>query len=822
MVLLGCFFTDLSWFIDRCIMEFMETPTPTIADLLAEVAALRAQNQDLAQQLADLRSVTPDRPIGGALVDRLPHLVYVYDLLEDRNIYVNHQIGAALGYTAAQIQAFGSRLLIDLIHPDDLPTMLASRQRLATLGDDEPVETVFRMRHAAGGWRHLADRATIFQRTPDGRPSHTVGVAVDITRQWQVEEALRESQIVIQGLIDHSPSGIFVKDLSGRMLVVNAALAESLGMDRATMIGRHQAELFTPQSVAQWQAEDALITATGRTLTFEEVIERADQPSRRFLISKFPLMHADGTIFAIGGISTDITVRRQMEQALEERERTARALLNAPTDEIVLITPQGIISDANLAFAFANATTREALIGCPLEEVCDLECVAWLPDLLTCLTDQRTPIRFESRRADRYFDHLLAPILDTHGELASVAIFTRDITALKRGAIERLHMERRLLETQRMESIGVLAGGIAHDFNNLLTSVLGHAELLLLDLPTGSPEYAGAEAIITAVRRAADLTGQLLAYAGKGRFVVEPVQLDDLVGDTIELLRAAVPRQITLSHTIGGAVPAIEADPTQVRQVLLSLVRNAGEAIGDAAGAIDVKIHSVALTRAELDELVFGAGLPPGTYVELAVHDTSPGMDAGTLARIFDPFFTTRFTGRGLGLPAAQGIVRSHRGALRVQSAPGAGTRVQIWWPAMTVRMRAEPESPSVPPARPARGVALVVDDEPGVLQVLARLLRTLGFQVESAGSGPEVLDLLEREDLNPVVALVDLTMPQMDGVAVAKALRQERPATQVVLMSGYSAAEIAESCAGLSIAGFLQKPFQLAALRSTLSQILG
>jgi two-component system, cell cycle sensor histidine kinase and response regulator CckA len=338
--------------------------------------------------------------------------------------------------------------------------------------------------------------------------------------------------------------------------------------------------------------EDALIKATRETLTFEDV-DRVDQPTRRFLISKFPLMHPDGTIFAIGGISTEITARQAMERALEERERTARALLNAPTDEIVLITPAGIISDANLAFAFAHSTTREAVIGHPLTEICHLECASQLPDLLIRLAAQRTPIRFESHHADRYLDHLLAPIFDSYGRLASVAIFTRDITALKRGEIERLHIERRLLETQRMESIGVLAGGVAHDFNNLLTGMLGHAELLLLDLVPGSPAYSSAEAIIAATRRAADLTGQLLAYAGKGRFVIEPVQLDDLISGTIDLLRATLPRQIILSHTIGGTVPAIEADPTQIRQVLLSLVRNAGEAIGDTAGEVALKIRSV-------------------------------------------------------------------------------------------------------------------------------------------------------------------------------------------------------------------------------------
>lgn len=802
-------------------MEAMETNPSTLADLLAENATLRAQNEGLARQLADAQGHAGDPPLGLRLTDYLPTLVYVYDLIAERNVYVNRQIGAMLGYDPAQIQGFGSRLLIDLIHPDDRPVMAASRRQLLTLADDAPVEVLFRVRHADGSWRWLTDRATILQRTPDGQPSHTIGVIADITRQREIEEALRDSQIVLQGLIDHSPNGIFVKDLSGRILVANAALAESLCVDLATMIGRSQAEIFTPEAVAQWQAEDALIMATGETLTLEDV-NRIDRPARRFLISKFPLMHPDGTIFAIGGISTEITARREMERALEERERTARALLNAPADEIVLIAPDGTISDANFAFAHAHATTREALIGRPLVEVCHLECVAQLPDFIERLSAQRAPIRFESRHNDRYLDHLLAPILDATGQLTSVAIFTRDITALKRNEIERLQMERRLLETQRMESIGVLAGGIAHDFNNLLTGMLGNAELLLLDLPSGSPEYHSAEAISAAARRAADLTGQLLAYAGKGRYVFEPTRLDELVSAMIDLLRASVSRQITLSHTVGEEVPTIEADPAQIRQVLLSLVRNAGEAIGDAAGAIDLSVHSVSLSRADLDALALGAGLAPGRYVELAVHDTGPGMDDDTLARIFDPFFTTRFTGRGLGLPAAHGIVRSHRGALRVRSAPGEGTTIQIWWPALPAGASTPAEPPRVAASISARGMALVVDDEPAVLQVLARLLKALGFHVESAGSGPEALSRLKQMGLEPTVALVDLTMPHMDGVAVAKAIRKEHPTAQVVLMSGYSAAEIAESHESLGVAGFLQKPFQIATLRSTLSQILG
>jgi signal transduction histidine kinase len=268
----------------------------------------------------------------------------------------------------------------------------------------------------------------------------------------------------------------------------------------------------------------------------------------------------------------------------------------------------------------------------------------------------------------------------------AAALVAVDITERRRIEDERLAFERRLLEAQRLESLGVLAGGVAHDFNNILTAILGHAELARLDLPAGSETAVSLDAITLGARRAADLTAQMLAYAGRGRFVIEPVQLNQVAEELRELTRATLPRGLSVRYTLADGLPSILADPTQVRQVLLNLLTNAAEATG-AGGAISVVTGAARLAAADLQGAAFSAARPgPCCYFQVA--DSGPGMDAETLARIFEPFFSTKFTGRGLGLAAVQGIMRAHSGALFVRSAPGAGATFCACFPVATADTR--------------------------------------------------------------------------------------------------------------------------------------
>jgi len=385
-------------------------------------------------------------------------------------------------------------------------------------------------------------------------------------------------------------------------------------------------------------------------------------------------------------------------------------------------------------------------------------------------------------------------------------------------ATERAH--RTLLELQKLESLSVLAGGIAHDFNNLLGVVLGHAELALLDLPTSDRARPSVEQIREAGVRAAELTAQMLAYSGRGRLVVGPLDLAALIREMDLLLHASVPKDVALHYALDAGLPLVEADAAQLRQAVVNLVLNAAEALGEQGGQISVRLSRRHVERADLVACYLSPELPPGDYLAFAVADTGGGMDEATRLRIFEPFFTTKFTGRGLGLAAVFGIVRAHQGAIHVTSAPQQGTIITLLLPALThtVSIPARPAAPQRAQPATARTV-LVIDDEAGVRQVATRMLERLGYRVVAAASGQEGLDRLAAQpEINCV--LLDLTMPGLSGEETLHRIRERRPGLSVIIASGYSAQEVRERLGELPVLAVLQKPFTLAVLREVMQGV--
>jgi two-component system, cell cycle sensor histidine kinase and response regulator CckA len=398
-----------------------------------------------------------------------------------------------------------------------------------------------------------------------------------------------------------------------------------------------------------------------------------------------------------------------------------------------------------------------------------------------------------------------------HGVLA-------DVTGRKQ--VEQAALEKRLLESQKRESLGVLAGGVAHDFNNLLAVILGNAGLAQMNCPADAAVQTYLTQIETAALHAADLCKQMLAYAGKARFVPGPVALNPLVRETVDLLSLSVPKDVSLTFELDPDLPAVQADPTQLRQVVMNLVINASEAIGDAAGHIRLRT-AVVTVDADYRAAHDAAGaLPDGLYVMLEVSDDGPGMPPGIQARLFEPFFTTKFTGRGLGLAAVQGIVRTHRGAIDVRSAPGVGTTFGVLLPVS--RAPAEPAagSPPAPLAWRGEGTVLVVDDEDAVRQVVGHLVASYGFRVLSARDSREAVELFRQHAAEVRLALLDVTMPGREGTDALQELRRVRVDLPVVLMSGYTEPEVMGRFPGAAPSGFLQKPFHAADLFRVLRRL--
>jgi len=439
---------------------------------------------------------------------------------------------------------------------------------------------------------------------------------------------------------------------------------------------------------------------------------------------------------------------------------------------------------------------------------------------ITVLNFEETIVRDDGQRLQLLVNAV--PLHDAEGKARGCVATLQDISAQKLAEQERAAVERRLQETQKLESLGVLAGGIAHDFNNLLTGILGNASLARLDLPPGHANVrASLDNLEQATVRAADLCKQMLAYAGKGRFIIQPLSLSRLVKETADLLEVSLGRKSTLRLQLANDLPAFQGDATQVSQILMNLVLNASEALGEKGGNIIVSTGSVQATRDYFTKAKFHEPVAEGNYVFVEISDNGCGMDKETQARIFDPFFTTKFTGRGLGLAAVMGIVRGHKGAIQVYSELGKGTTFKVYFPALG--QRATPPAPVVQAATIGKnsGTILLVDDEDTVRLVAAKILKNAGYEVVSASGGAQAIELYRESPSRFSAVLLDLTMPQMGGEETFRALRGIRDDIAVVLMSGFNEQDAVARFVGQGIAGFLAKPFSAEMVVVKLREVL-
>jgi PAS domain S-box-containing protein len=395
-----------------------------------------------------------------------------------------------------------------------------------------------------------------------------------------------------------------------------------------------------------------------------------------------------------------------------------------------------------------------------------------------------------------------SPMLDDQGQYVGASAFVTDVT-------ERRGLELKIQHAQKLESLGVLAGGIAHDFNNLLVGILGNVAIARLELPNESPARPAIDDVQVAALRAAELTKQMLAYSGKGRFVIERLSLNRLVEEMAHLLQTVISKKAVLKYNFAANLPDIEGDATQLRQVVMNLITNASDAIGDRSGVIALSTGCLVADREYLARTYLDDRLPEGDYVFLEVSDTGIGMDAATQHKIFDPFFTTKFTGRGLGLAAVLGILRGHGGAVKVYSEAGRGSSFKVLLPCAPGAFEPKPEQAPVAtvPWR-GQGQLMVVDDEESVRAVARRVLEKAGFQVVTAANGKEAVQIFQERPQEIVGVILDMTMPTMNGDECFRELRRIRSDVVVILSSGYNEQDTTARFAGKGLAGFIQKPW--------------
>ncbi len=510
---------------------------------------------------------------------------------------------------------------------------------------------------------------------------------------------------------------------------------------------------------------------------------------------------------------------KERKQA-EEGAALMTFAINHINDEVYLLDETGRIKYANDESCQALGYSRDELIGMTVTDVgADFPIEQW--DEHWQLLQEQGVINEETFH--RRKDGTIFPVAVTanyfkySGRSYNLAL-VRDITEQKHKEKERLNFEKQMVQTQKLESLGVLAGGIAHDFNNLLAAIMGHSELSKRRLPPGSAAFENLKQIENAAERAADLAKQMLAYSGKGKFVVESINLNHLLEEMLHMLKVTISKKAVLRLSPSVPLPTIEGDSTQIRQIIMNLVINASEAIGDRSGTISILTGCMNCDESYLKDLWLDEDLTEGYYVYLEVADTGCGMDKKTMSKLFDPFFTTKFTGRGLGMSAVMGIVRGHKGAIKVYSEVGKGTTFKILLPAS--EKTAEAMSP-VPEddGWVGSGKVLLVDDEETVLGVGLEMLKELGFSPVTASDGREALRVFEG---NPDIALVllDLTMPKMDGEQCYRELKRLDPNVKVIMSSGYNEYEVSQRFLGKGIAGFIQKPYKLSELMGAIRQI--
>jgi PAS domain S-box-containing protein len=507
--------------------------------------------------------------------------------------------------------------------------------------------------------------------------------------------------------------------------------------------------------------------------------------------------------------------RTRVARAIQELENFKRAL-----DEhaIVAITDaRGKITYVNEKFCAISKYSREELLGQDHRIInSGYHSKAFMTQLWgTILAGKvwRGEIKNRAKDGSPYWvDTTIVPFLDDDNKPRQFVAIRADIT-------QRKESEGALRQSQKLESLGVLSGGIAHDFNNLLTIILGNSNIAAMHLPPESPAQPYLQQIEKATLRAADLTRQLLAYAGKGQLLAINVDLNRLVVEMTQLLTVSISKKAVVRYDLSPDLPFISADPSQMQQLVMNLVTNASEAIGEeTSGLITVRTGVQMVDEATNVGLLAAMPLPPGSYVTLEVSDTGCGMAPEVRERIFDPFFTTKFTGRGLGLSAMLGILRSHGGSLKVYSELGRGSVFKLFLPALTAG------SEKHPPLHASKdwegyGSLLVVDDEASARAVARALGENLGFQVLEAADGQEALSLFELRHKEITAVLMDLTMPHMDGRQAFLRMREVDPGVPVVLTSGYSEQDVLADFLGKGLAGFLAKPYQSTQFAAVLKQ---
>ena len=721
-------------------------------------------------------------------------------------------------FKADFLKAFGLELqsgmsALDIL-PSDLMAIWQPLYERAMAGE----HVVFNFSAPLGEKLHSFE-TTLHPIYTDGQISGVSAISVDITDRKQAEDSLRQSEDRYRNIVDATPLGVFIYELANDGQLIfrdsNPAASTILGVDCSQFIGMSIEEAFPPLAETEIPDKYRIVASTGEIWQTEQISYKYEKIEGAYQVTAF-----QGALNRTIVLFQDITHRKQTEQALVENSANMTAIMENTQDSIWTINTSYEIVFVNSVFADSFL----ASFGVQLEPGVSL--LGSLPEPLQPGWKER----YDRALSGESFEVIDEIDVGTHSifievsfnpitindKIVGASLFGRDITDRIQAEKDRLSMEQQLLQTQKLESLGVLAGGIAHDFNNILMGILGYADLALSELDIFSPAREYVQGINDSSRKAADLVKQMLAYSGKGKFSLEPINLNNLIQDTVQMLTISISKNVVLKFNYSEAPGFLEGDPSQIRQIIMNMVINASEAIGKKSGVIALTTGTMYCDREYISGTGFEAQvtlreqIDEGMYLFLEVSDTGMGMGKTTLERLFEPFFTTKYTGRGLGLSAVLGIVRGHKGMIKIYTEKGRGTSFKVLFPlygSESENSKTE-TSMEIDDTWQGKGTFLIADDEEAVRTVGKHMLKKLGFEVITAKDGKIAIDLFKKHADKIVGVLLDLTMPHKDGAQVFQEIRQINSKVKVILCSGYNEQDATQQFVGKGLAGFIQKPY--------------
>ncbi len=512
---------------------------------------------------------------------------------------------------------------------------------------------------------------------------------------------------------------------------------------------------------------------------------------------------------------------RKYLEALRKSEARYRDILHAATDGFWLADIDNRLMEVNESYCHMSGYSEQELLAMT---IADLEANMTSDDVIR-QTEQiiaQGDARFTSRhrRRDGTVFDVEVSVKYQRIDDGKMVVFIRDITERRQAEEERELLEQQFQHAQKLESLGVLSGGIAHDFNNILAAIIGYCGLTRINYESAERNIPEIE---KAAERAADLCRQMLAYAGKAHLTRTRIDMGSMVDDIVNMLKSTLPRNTVINTDLSAEIPLIEGDASQLRQVVMNLIINASEAIGTDQGSVDVSLSRIVVIAGREYEDYHGKVIPPGEYVCLEVTDNGCGMDEATKWRIFEPFYTTKFTGRGLGMSAVLGIIKSHAGALQLFSQPGLGSTFKVYLPVPASGTDANEILTASEPATnwQGSGTILLAEDEEPIRDIAKTFLEMFGFTVLEAVNGKEALEIYKKSAAEITLVVTDMGMPVMDGGQLFNELKKLNPELPIIVSSGYGDVEVVARIGSDNIAGLISKPYNPDQLREVLKSVV-